>query len=147
MADPRHPHARLLIALTALFAIRVAAQLLQAVYPVSWLPAFDRWQGSGAPYPLLLAVQIGILLIMVWGVRAVRRQRLASTRARIVGYLLCGGVYFAVMAFRLVAGQTFLAHIDWFAIWLPSVFHLVLAAYILVLGHHLYRTRGSRGGA
>ena len=52
---------------------------------------------------------------------------------------ILGGVYFAVMAFRLVAGLTFLADVEWFSHTLPALFHVVLTTFILLFGHYLYR--------
>ena len=50
-------HALLLGLFTALFALRVAAQLVQYASPSRFLPPFDAWQGSGLAYPVLLASQ------------------------------------------------------------------------------------------
>jgi hypothetical protein len=60
-------HAVLLWSLFALFLFRVLAQLIQYVTPVSFLPPFERWQGSGLSYPVLLGSQIAILAVMGWG--------------------------------------------------------------------------------
>ena len=133
-------HAALLWSLTALFAFRVAAQLVQFTMPVAALPAFDSWQGSGLSYPVLLASQLAILIIMI---RASSRVSQRVRRVRRVGVwlLAIGGVYFAAMAVRLVLGLTVLAHVSWFAKPLPAVFHLVLAGYLLTLGHYHLQAR------
>jgi len=47
-----------------------------------------------------------------------------------------GAIYFAAMAFRLAAGLTFLADSAWFATTLPAIFHVVLAGFVLSLGHY-----------
>jgi hypothetical protein len=39
-------HVPLLWSHTALFAFRVAAQLLQYAHPIASLPPFEAWQGS-----------------------------------------------------------------------------------------------------
>ncbi len=137
-------HVALLWSLTALFAFRVAAQLVQYASPIPILPPFEAWQGSTLSYPVLLASQFVILILMISvtsriarGVRAVRRLG--------VGLLALGGVYFAAMAVRLVLGLTMLGHVAWFAKPLPAVFHLVLASYLLVLGH--YHLRGGERSA
>ena len=59
---------------------------------------------------------------------------------------MLGGVYFTVMAFRLFAGLTLLTEHSWFAASLPALFHIVLATFILTLGHYLYR-RGTEEAA
>ncbi|MDE0207469.1 MAG: hypothetical protein OXP66_15765, partial [Candidatus Tectomicrobia bacterium] len=50
--------------LTALFVLRVCAQLVQALYPVGWIPEFEAWQSGVLPYPVLLASQFGIIGLM-----------------------------------------------------------------------------------
>lgn len=68
------------------------------------------------------------------------RVRNGKIRARPWKYRVClafGGAYFAVMAFRWLAGLTFLADQAWFAKSLPAFFHLVLASFILLLGLHI----------
>ena len=125
--------------LTALFVLRVCAQLLQALYPVGWVPEFEAWQSGALPYPVLLAGQLGIIGLMSF---VLHRVRNGNIRARLWKYRVClvfGGAYFVVMAFRWLAGLTFLADQVWFAKSLPAFFHLVLASFILLLGLHIRR--------
>lgn len=127
--------------LTALFVLRVCAQLLQALFPVDWIPEFEAWQGGVLPYPVLLASQFGIIGLMSL---VLHRVRNGTIRARPWKYWAClvfGGVYFTVMAFRWLAGLTFLADQAWFAKPLPAFFHLVLASFILLLGVHIRRRK------
>ena len=129
----------LMSVLTALFVLRVCAQLLQALYPVGWVPEFEAWQSGVLPYPVLLAIQFGIVGLMSF---VLHRVRNGNIRARLWKYRVClvfGGAYFAVMAFRWLAGLTFLADQAWFAKSLPAFFHLVLASFILLLGLHIRR--------
>ena len=126
-------------ALTALFTLRVIAQAAQWVGPVSFLPPLDAWQGSGLPYPVLLAFQLAIVALLVWSTLLVRADAVQPARWKHRACLALGGVYFGVMAFRLVAGLTFLAGAPWFSDPLPALFHVVLASFILLLGHYLYR--------
>lgn len=139
-------HAALLWSLTALFTFRVAAQLVQFTKPVAALPAFDAWQGSGVSYPVLLASQLAILIVMI---RASSRvsQRLRRVRRIGVWLLAIGGMYFAVMAVRLVLGLTMLGHVSWFAKPLPALFHLGLAGFVLTLGHYHLLERPSAEGS
>ena len=131
-------HAVLLGLFTALFALRVAAQLVQYVSPTRFLPPFEAWQGSGLAYPVLLASQLTILAAMVWGTGAVRRRpRVRKTVGRWL--IALGAVYFGSMAVRLVLGLTVLSDLAWFAKPLPALFHLVLASYVLALGHYYTR--------
>jgi hypothetical protein len=57
--------------------------------------------------------------------------------------LALGTVYLLTMIVRLVLGATVLSHVRWFASPLPTVFHLVLAAYLLVYGRFHYLHGGS----
>ena len=124
--------------LAGLFVLRVAGQLVQAVYEVPFLPPFEAWQGMGMPYAVLLSVQAVVIVVAAVVLRRVRADSMAPRRWKYQACFVVGGVYFAVMAFRLAAGQTFLAEYDWFAKGLPAFFHLVLASFILLLGHYLH---------
>ena len=134
----RSIHFRLMLLLSALFALRVAAQLVQAVHEVSFLPPFEAWQGSATPYPALLGSQIvinAVLAVVLWRIKA----GLVSPRPwKHRACFVLGGIYFSVMAFRLIAGLTFLSENAWFASILPALFHIVLASLILIFGHYLF---------
>ena len=125
--------------LTIAFALRVTGQVVQRWAPVSFLPAFDDWQGSGLPYPVLLAFQIAIVVLAVAvTLRMSRGSRLIGKRW-IVPVLLAGIVYFTVMFARLILGFTALSDITWFNRPIPSAFHLVLAAQLMLIAayqHH-----------
>jgi hypothetical protein len=113
-----------LVALTLLFALRVAGQALVAVVEVAWLPPMDAWNSGLLPYRVLLPAQLGILTVQVWLDRRVSRgtwspQPRTARALRWFSYL-----YAAVMLLRLVLTGT---HV------IPIVFHWVLAAYIYTL--------------
>lgn len=133
-------HVALLTFLLAAFVGRVLAQLIQASVGVTWLPPFAAWAAGGLPYPALLAIQIAIIAAAVLTIRKLARGRIRPRRTWARWLTWLGGVYFAAMAARLAAGQTFLADQPWFAASLPAIFHLVLAAFLLTLGHY-HRTR------
>ena len=91
---------------------------------------------------MLLTSQLLILVAMVFGTGAVHRR--VRARKSVGRWLIVlGAVYFASMRARLVLGLTALADITWFAKPLPAVFHMVLAGYMLTLGHYLARRRFS----
>ena len=137
----RTAHVAALASLTGAFACRVAAQLVQYASPTRLLPPFEAWQGSGLGYPALLASQIVILVLMIRGTAAVFRR--TRPRPRFGAWLIAlGALYFVSMLVRLVLGLTLLAHVAWFAKPLPALFHLVLAGYVLALGHY-HRTPAS----
>ena len=121
--------------LTALFCLRVAGQPLAALVAVPGLPPFDAWHGGALPYPLLLVTQ---LAIVAWLIRTTRAVGAATVRWRrsLGRWLLAAScLYGAIMAARLVFGATFLRDVAWFARPVPTVFHLVLAAYLGIYGH------------
>lgn len=120
--------------LLGLFVFRVAAQLVQAVHPVPFLPSFDAWQSGALPYLLLLVFQLAIIAFcgrVVWQFQSGTVE--PSPRAAHV-YLPLGGIYFTVMAFRLVAGFSFAATHPWLGAHIPTIFHLVLASFLLLVG-------------
>jgi hypothetical protein len=133
-------HGRWLWLLTALFALRVAAQPLALVVDAPWLPRFEAWHGGVLPYPVLLLSQLAIL---AWLVRTAWRISTGAAVPRpTVGRLLLGaaGFYGGVMVLRLLLGATMLRDDRWFASPVPTAFHLVLAGYLFLLGRfHLHR--------
>lgn len=121
-------------ALTLLFLFRVVAQLVTYGYPVPLLPAFDAWHSGVIPYPLLVLSQVLILWLMARATMRISMGQVVPNRVTAKRLLLAGGIYAAVMLARLGLGLTVLDHSEWFTHWLPAVFHLVLATFLLVLG-------------
>lgn len=132
-----------MLALTVLFVLRVLAQAVQWAGPVPFLPSFDAWQGSALPYPVLFVSQVAIVALLVCVLLLVRADAVRPAAWKHNACFILGGVYFAVMAVRLIAGLTFLSDIEWYANALPALFHVVLASFILLFGHYLYRARKS----
>jgi hypothetical protein len=124
--------------LLALFAFRVVAQPLSLVIRSGMLPQFESWHSGALPYSLLVASQLVILAALVW--TAWRFTIGAVTPRHSVGVvaLAFGGLYFVGMLARLALGLTVLSRQRWFASPLPTVFHLVLAAFVLLFGHFHY---------
>ncbi len=123
--------------LTAAFAARVAGQAIQNMWPQPFLPSFASFQGSRLPYWCLLSTQIAILATMIrFTFRIGAGTLVASRRAgRILGLL--GGLYLAVSIGRIVIGLVVPQAPPWFSTWLPALFHLVLALWVLlVAGYH-----------
>ena len=128
---------RLLWLLTGAFAVRVAGQAIQIVWPQPFLPAFGSFQGSRLPYWALLSVQLAILTAMIVFTFRIGAGTLVASRraARILGVL--GGLYLAVSIGRIVIGLAVSQAPPWFSTWMPAVFHLVLALWVLlVAGYH-----------
>ncbi len=125
--------------LSLAFVARVVSQAVQRWAPVSFLPPFDDFQGSGLPYPVLLAAQVAIVaLAVVATVRMHPGKGLIGSRL-VVPVTAAGAVYFAVMAVRLVLGLSVLSHSRWFSTWIPAVFHLVLAGKLMLIGAYQRR--------
>ena len=88
---------------------------------------------------MLLAARVAIVaLTVVVTVRMHRRKGLIGSRL-VVPVTAAGAVYFAVMAVRLVLGLTVLSDFGWFSTWIPTVFHLVLASMLILIGAYQRR--------
>ena len=129
--------------LFALFTLRVIAQPLALVVESAALPRFESWHSAALPYGVLLSSQILILVALGWTswrftVGDVPPRRATGTLA-----LALGTAYLLTMVVRLVLGATVLSHVRWFASPLPTVFHMVLAMYLLVYGRFHYLHGGS----
>lgn len=129
-------HSFLLIFLTALFCFRVGAQLLQRYSEVSFLPPFDDWESGVLPYWLLLTSQLIIIFLCVRITYQINAGTALPDPKMGKICLIFGIIYSGIMVFRLIAGATFAADHPWLAAKLPTLFHLVLASILLVVGHY-----------
>jgi len=127
--------------LVALFAGRVIAQPLSLV--VGSLPTFESWHSAALPYSILLTSQLVILAILGWLTHRMAKGAIDPGRTFGAVMLSLGSAYFLVMIARLVLGLTIFSNVRWFASPLPTVFHLVLASWLLLYGH-LHWTLGLR---
>ena len=121
--------------LTALFAVRVAGQVVVALRAPSWLPPMDEW--NLVPYRILLPVQIVILGVMTWIDASFSAAAGPPVdRSEAFGWLLLGfsAVYAGAMAIRYVVHVRRRPEARWFGGTIPIVFHLVLATYLYALG-------------
>ena len=87
--------------LLLLFVFRIVAQLAQWIHPVDFLSPFDDWQSGVLPYPVLLTGQILVLAVLLRVVVGHVTGRCIARRWLGIALLAGGGVYFAVMCFRL----------------------------------------------
>jgi len=135
----------ILTGLLLLFCFRVAAQLTQVWFPVDALPPFDAWASGAVPYWLLCMFQVLIIIIcsgVIWRIYLGSEVPSGKT-GRVL--LLLGGVYFGLMCVRLIVGLVVLPDHFWFGATLPSLFHLVLASFMLVYGRfHVTAARETR---
>ncbi len=128
------PYGWLLLGLLLLFLFRVAAQLIQAFSPVTALPSFDTWQSGALPYPLLVVFQIIILIGCVRVVWSFLSGTVVPSGKKGRLLLIVGWIYFIAMGLRLSIGLTVAPDHYWFGAIVPTVFHLVLACFLLVSG-------------
>ena len=126
------------------FCFRVTAQLIQAWSPVEFLPPFDSWESGAVPYWLLCVSQAVIILVcarVMWRLYVGVTTPSART-GRVL--LVVGGIYFGLMCVRLIMGLTVAPDHFWFGARLPTMFHLVLACFMLVYGRfHAASRRGA----
>jgi len=134
--------AALLWALSFLFALRVLGQALQRWAPQSFLPSFGEFQGSALPYWFLLSAQILILAAMTLISWRVQAGTLAPSPRAASALAWAGGIYMAASLARLAVGLAVPAAPDWFRTWIPAVYHVVLAGFVLTLA--VYHRRGLR---
>ncbi len=128
--------AALLLALTALFVLRVIGQVLVAFCAVTFLPTLDQWDSGLIPYPILLSVQCVLIVLMVYIARLVSSaQGFFGVPTPKLGRFLrsFGAVYFLSMLARYVITMTLYPERRWFGHTIPIFFHFVLAAFVLVL--------------
>jgi len=134
------PYTLALWGLTLLFGVRILVQPLSQLVPA--LPGFDVWHGGVLPYPVLLLSQLAIAAMMI-NVNLRLGRGAIMPRPRLGRWLAwLGSLYFAGMLLRLVLGQTLFSGSSWFDRPFPALFHLVLAAWILLLArYHLCHAR------
>ena len=120
------------------FAFRVAAQPATLVFKDSFLPPFESWHSDLLPYGVLLASQLLILAILGWSSWRFTTGDVVPLRGLGVAALAFGGLYFGAMALRLILGFTLFSDRQWFTSLLPTLFHFVLAAFVMLFGHFHY---------
>jgi hypothetical protein len=133
--------ALVLWALLFLFILRVAGQLLVSLDWGGPLPPMQEWYSGLLSYPWLLSGQI--VIIILYGKVCLDFTRGAgffvSPRGRAGETLLIfGALYFASMLVRYIATMARHPERRWMGGSIPIVFHLVLAAFILLVGRDYY---------
>jgi hypothetical protein len=137
---------------TALFVLRVLGQTVVAVRDVGFLPPFEQWQSGLLPYPVLLASQIALAAVML---------KIVGDFARADGYFVnlrprtgriligLGCLYAFAMVVRYGVTMALHPQLRWFTGTIPIWFHLVLATFVLTLGHYQLRrdTTGTASAA
>ncbi len=138
------PYVLVLLILSGLFAFRVIAQLIQFVYPVSFLPSYAAWHSGALPYGVLLMTQGGILAVCLRIVWSVFKGTIVASRQKGNILLGIGIIYLVSMGARLMIGLTIGSDHFWFGAMLPTFFHIVLASFLIVYGRfHVVVSRES----
>ena len=133
-----------LVGLSALFVGRVVVQFVQLVHEFDWLPPFVAWQSGALPYPALIVFQVGIVVVQIGIIKSVMTGRRILPPNLVPALACCGFVYLGVMVVRLIAGLTFADGDSWLDARLPTLFHLVLAGFLLILVRHESTTTALR---
>lgn len=122
-----------------LFCFRVIAQLIVYFIDVPFLPSFEYWHSASIPYVLLVFSQL--VIILIFARIALKFSRgVIDTHYRVgISLLVIGGVYFLLMLTRLVISLMSLSDLPWWNKPIPSFFHLVLAAFLLMVGWFHWR--------
>jgi hypothetical protein len=123
--------------LALLFCFRAAGQAIVYFFGVEFLPPMERWHSGLLPYPLLLAVQIALVVLMLRMVWDFSRGEgyfvgLKPHTGRVLKVLSC--VYALAMVSRYAVTMVLYPQYRWFIGTLPIWFHFVLAAFLFVVG-------------
>jgi len=135
----------LLATCTVLFVLRVAGQVLVGLREVGFLPPFAEWYSGLMPYWMLLPVQLVMIVGMAWIVRDFVRGEgfFVSLKPRTGTILMVlGAIYAGSMVLRYVVTMGLHPELRWLTGTIPIWFHLILATFILTLGHYqVWRAR------
>ena len=112
-------------------------QLIQHLAPQSFLPDFGAFQGSNLGYGALLLSQLVILSAMAISTCRLFLGRLRPSATTGRWMVALGGVYMAGSLTRIMVGLWIENVHPWFSAWIPAFFHVVLALFVLTLGHYL----------
>jgi len=127
-------YAFVLLMVTGLFCFRVVAQLVQAWHPLNFLPPYTAWHSGALPYGVLVGVQGVILVACLRIVWAIFTGAVVPSSQKGKALFVLGLIYFLGMCIRLIVGLTIAPDHYWFGATLPTVFHLVLASFVILYG-------------
>ncbi|MCI5066403.1 hypothetical protein MRY87_11825 [bacterium] len=121
--------------LFTLFTLRCVAQLMQYALEFTWLPPFSRFQSGSIPYPLLLSLQV-VILSLGWPLSLRIKQRTTPLSPKIIRWIRpLGVVYLLFSVIRLFLGTCIYTEHSFWAAHIPSIFHLMLATWLLLVTH------------
>lgn len=129
--------------LLLLFILRVMGQMLVVFLHVSFLPPMEEWLSGAIPYPTLLIIQIGIIILFGKICQDVFLDKgLFAKKNPMVGKFLMhfGIIYFSIMVVRYIVRMSLYPHEHWVGGCIPIFFHLVLATFIFLYGYYNHYT-------
>jgi hypothetical protein len=132
----------LLVALEALFAVRVVGQWLVSRRVSKRLPPMSEWYSGLIPYPRLLAIQVALIVVMAGVTLAVGLGFPIGDSRPAIGsaLLLVAWPYGLSMPIRYAVRMWRHPEARWTGRTIPIVFHVVLAGWLFVLGSYLRST-------
>ncbi|MCX6856229.1 MAG: hypothetical protein NTV80_15140 [Verrucomicrobia bacterium] len=121
---------------TLLFLFRVMAQILVGIYHPSFLPPWEAWYSGLLTYPWLLLSQLLILMFMaVVNVHQASGSGIfVSAQPQALKWIrIFGIVYVLAMIMRYALRMALMPEARWLGGTIPIWFHLVLAAWVLLV--------------
>ena len=125
--------------LLLIYCVHVGAQFIQFINPVAFLPPFEEWHTGSLPYEVMAVSQIIIIFVLLGFVLRVAGGREDLVRKSGQVYLIFGFSYLVLMLFKLGAGFSDVSFQDWIFAKIPSLFHLDLASFLIVVGNYHFR--------
>jgi hypothetical protein len=125
---------------TVLLLLRVVGQIIVVSRAPRWLPPMEQWQSGLLPYPVLLAGQIVVLIVMTWicvdftssaGMFVEPRWPAGGRAILWFSYL-----YFAGMVVRYIIWMARRPDQRWFGGTIPIIFHCVVAAFLFTFARY-----------
>ena len=117
--------------LYGLFVMRVAGQVIVFLFAPRWLPPMSRWYSGLMPYRYLLPSQVAIMALMAAMIAPIARGA-APTGVLAAVEVWASYLYAAGMVVRLA--KWLRDPPDRRGVFIPIVFHFVLAAFLFVHG-------------
>jgi len=133
-------YATVMAVLLALFFARVLGQIVAATIAPPWLPPMRRWYSGLMPYRYLLPTQIVFLVVMaVMTLSIARRSAPLGTMAPAVGTWIIWASYAYALGMVVRSVRYASTPPERRGVFIPIVFHFVLAAFLFTYGRALIR--------
>jgi hypothetical protein len=119
--------------LWVLGAAPVLGQAVQGLSPLPYLPPLEAFGEIHLPYSLSLSLQVAVLAAMAAVSWRLHRGGVVPNprRGRVLAWL--GAAYIAVAFGRIVFGLSLPDATSWLCVWVPTLFHIGLAGFVLTI--------------